>query len=83
MGSKKFEEQPASEAVANSERRSAGGVPTGRGATDIGLFGKASLSVANRRERSDPEGTNPEGEAEIRGETGIEGLETGQRGRRR
>ena len=50
--------------------------------TEIGPLWKASFSVANWSERSDPEGqANPEGEAEIRGETGIEGQKSGQRAR--
>jgi len=46
---------------------------------EIGPFRKASFPAANRIEHRDPEwGTqNPEGEAEIRGEPGIVGLESG------
>jgi hypothetical protein len=43
------------------------------------VFRKASFPPPNRIKRSDPEGRHPEGEAEIRGETGIEGLNSGQR----
>ena len=79
-GSKRFEEQPASETAADPKPRTAAEVRVAGSRGRSGCFGRRAPPAPNRIKRSDPEGaTPPEGEAEIRGETGIEGLNSGQR----